>query len=90
MRTTNDAWIDETLSRLIAMARYAQVYDECDIRTAEVMIWMDATCEPPPVERPIKRTNDAQPRGVQTGQGSERTQRTLFMQAAASARNLVR
>ena len=68
------------------MARYAQVYDECDIRTAEVMIWMDATCEPPPAERPIKRTNDA-PRGVQTKQGSERT---LFMQVATAARNLVR
>ena len=36
------------------MARYAQVYDECDMRTAEVMIWMDTTCEPPPVERPIR------------------------------------
>ena len=90
MRTTHDALIDEALSRLITMARYAQVYDECDIRTAEVMIWMDATCEPPPAERPIKRIHDAQPRGVQAKQGSERTLRTLFMQAAATARNFVR
>ena len=54
MRTTYDVLVDEALSRLITMARYAQVYDECDIRTAEVMIWMDATCEPPPAERPTK------------------------------------
>ena len=90
MRTTHNALVDEALSRLITMARYAQVYDECDIRTAEVMIWMDATCEPPPAERPTKRTNDAQSRGVQTKQGSERTLRTLFMQVATAARNLVR